>query len=80
MTDDASSHTPENPDAIADAESRAADEAAADRDDVPGRDGGPVDEDDMQAAEGLTTSAEVEDDYGEILEKAAHTEGEGRIP
>lgn len=70
----------DNPDARADAESRAADDAAAVRDDVPGRDGGPIDEDDMRAAEGLTPRPEVEDDYGEIIAKAAHTDGEGRIP
>jgi len=58
--------------------------AAADHDavggDVPGRDGGPQDAQDMQAADGLSAPQSVTDEYGDMLEKGAHQRGEGRVP
>lgn len=58
--------------------------AAADADAVTGspagRDGGPIDEDDMRAAEGLTASPETASAYGEALERGAAQQGEGRTP
>lgn len=49
------------------------------RGDVPGRDGGPVDEDDMRAAEGLQAPPETERAYQEMLEKGRDQRGEGRV-
>ncbi|MGN6130052.1 MAG: hypothetical protein ACTHOK_06900 [Nocardioidaceae bacterium] len=57
---------------------REAARAAEDLDEqVTGADGGPVDEDDMAAAEGLTTDASVDRAYEEALERGARQKGEG---
>jgi len=62
-------------DARAEAEqSAAADEAAT------GRDPGRIDEDDMRAAEGLTVSDDVRENYQEATERGANAKGEGRVP
>jgi hypothetical protein len=45
-----------------------------------GRDGGPVDEQDMAAADGLTADPQVARDYGDMLERGAAQRGEGRVP
>ena len=45
-----------------------------------GRDGGPVDERDMAAADGLTADPQVARDYGDMLERGAAQRGEGRVP
>jgi hypothetical protein len=55
-------------------------ESEAFSDQVPGRDGGPVDPEDMRAAEGLEPSEEVSANYAEMLKRGAATEGEGRVP
>lgn len=47
---------------------------------VPGREGGPQDRDDMQAAEGLTAPPETERAYAEMLERGKNQKGEGRVP
>ncbi len=47
---------------------------------VPGRDGGPQDQQDMQAAEGLSASRRNEQAYDEMLERGAEQKGEGRVP
>lgn len=44
-----------------------------------GRDGGPIDEDDMKAAEGLSVSPETAEHYDEMLERGRNQRGEGRI-
>ncbi|HET7530292.1 MAG TPA: hypothetical protein VFJ98_04965 [Mycobacteriales bacterium] len=58
--------------------------AAADHDavtgDLAGRDGGPQDEQDMRAADGLSAPQSVSDEYGDLLEKGAKQRGEGRVP
>ena len=68
---------PEDPTAVDEA-------AAADHDavvgDVAGRDGGPHDDRDMRAADGLSTPQSVGDEYADMLEKGAKQRGEGRIP
>lgn len=48
--------------------------------DVAKADAGPIDEDAMQAADGLTASKETEEHYTEMVERGANTEGEGRVP
>jgi hypothetical protein len=62
----------------------AVDEAAqADREalaEAAGRDGGPQDEKDMQAADGLTADASVSEEYADMLERGAQQHGEGRVP
>lgn len=56
-------------------------QTAADRDEsATGPDAGPVDEEAMQRAEGLTASPEVAEHYQEMAEKGANAEGEGRVP
>jgi len=50
---------------------RVADEAVA------GKDGGPYDPDDADAAEGLTATKEQAAHYEEMIEKGAHQKGEG---
>jgi hypothetical protein len=55
------------------------DHAAVARD-VPGRDGGPEDQAAMRAAEGLSTSPSVDEEYGDMLERGAQQRGEGRVP
>jgi hypothetical protein len=45
-----------------------------------GRDGGPHDPDAEAAAEGLTASPSVADEYGDMLERGAEQQGEGRLP
>lgn len=47
---------------------------------IPGRDGGPQDADDMRAAEGLSASEDVKESYGDMLERGADQKGEGRVP
>ena len=56
------------------------DEELALSDTVPGRDGGPIDEDDMAAADGLEASPETAENYEELIEKGAQSKGEGRVP
>ncbi len=60
------------------------DEAAqADRDAVSdgvGRDGGPHDAEAEAAADGLTASDDVAEEYGDMLERGAQQRGEGRVP
>jgi hypothetical protein len=61
-----------NPDAFAEAEEgRRRDDA------VTGASPGPVDEADMQAADGLTVTAEEAAAYRESVERGAHQKGEG---
>ncbi|ONH27502.1 hypothetical protein [Pseudofrankia asymbiotica] len=61
-----------NPDALAEAEEgRRSDES------VTGADGGPIDEDAMRAADGLTTTPEEDAAYREHIERGAHQRGEG---
>jgi len=61
-----------NPDAFAEAEEgRRRDESVA------GADGGPIDEADMRAADGLTTTPEQDAAYREHIERGAHQQGEG---
>lgn len=61
----------------------AVDEAAdADRDAMltqQGRDGGPIDENDMRAADGLAASPQTAESYDEMLERGRNQRGEGRI-
>src|SRR5438270_292997 len=45
-----------------------------------GRDGGPQDEQDMAAADGLTADPQAASDYGDMLERGAQQRGEGRVP
>lgn len=65
-------------DTTVDEATKAADSAALNGD-VPGRDGGPVDPDDMRAAEGLQASPETAAAYEDLLERGKNQEGEGRI-
>lgn len=67
------------------ADARAVEEAATVDDEavsgaVPGRDGGPADEEAMAAAEGLEASESVQKAYGDMLERGAEQKGEGRVP
>lgn len=39
-----------------------------------------IDDEAMQAAEGLTVSDEVKENYQEATERGANQQGEGRIP
>jgi hypothetical protein len=66
-----------DPDAIDEA-SRHVDEDAL-SDPVPGRDGGPIDESDMEAADGLSVSDDVAENYEDMTERGAKTAGEGRV-
>ena len=45
-----------------------------------GEQGGPVDEEDMQAAEGLAAPPETAKNYEDMLERGASQQGEGRVP
>jgi hypothetical protein len=62
----------------------AVDEAAAsDHEAASGevdRTGGPVDDDAMARADGLTTPEGVAEEYDDMLERGARQEGEGRVP
>ena len=60
-------------------EATAADHASV-AGDVKGRDGGPQDDADMKAAEGLEAPKKTEQAYDEMLERGAHQKGEGRTP
>lgn len=60
-----------------DADRKAAHDAETLDEQVKGADGGPVDEDDMAAAEGLTTPPGVEKAYEESIERGASQQGEG---
>lgn len=62
-----------------DARAEAEQSAQADES-VTGRDAGQIDEDAMRAAEGLTVSEDVKQNYQEATERGANLEGEGRIP
>ena len=62
-----------------DARAEAEQSAQADES-VTGRDAGPIDDEAMQAAEGLTVSEDVKQNYQEATERGANLEGEGRIP
>jgi hypothetical protein len=68
----------DNNDDVRDAER--VDHDAAEGGAVPGRDGGPIDEKDMEAADGLEASPETAKNYEEMLERGAAQEGEGRVP
>lgn len=66
-------------------DTRAVEEAAQVDDDAlegvpPGRDGGPVDEADMAAADGLRPSPDTAAAYQEALRQGARQRGEGRTP
>lgn len=56
------------------------DHEAAEGGQVPGRDGGPENADDMAAADGLTASSETAKNCEESLERGASQQGEGRVP
>lgn len=56
------------------------DSAALEEAETAGIDGGPIDESDMAAAEGLAASGEVSQTYRDMIERGAATEGEGRVP
>lgn len=62
-----------------DARAEAEQSAAADES-VSGRDAGPIDEDAIQAAEGLSVDPEVRENYQEQMDRSVNLEGEGRIP
>lgn len=47
---------------------------------VPGRDGGPQDEEAMQAAEGLQPDETTSETYADMLRRGAEQKGEGRLP
>jgi hypothetical protein len=47
---------------------------------VTGADSGPVDEQDMAAADGLQVSEVQAQHYQEMLERGAHQQGEGATP
>ncbi|HVF03528.1 MAG TPA: hypothetical protein VNA20_01690 [Frankiaceae bacterium] len=57
-----------------------ADQAAAADESVTGADPGPIDEEAMAAADGLTVDPDVRENYQEQMERSANLEGEGRIP
>ena len=62
-------------------DARAEAERAATADEaVTGRDPGRIDEDAIQAAEGLTVDPEVRENYQEQMERSTDLPGEGRIP
>ncbi|HVU72225.1 MAG TPA: hypothetical protein VHE83_04635 [Mycobacteriales bacterium] len=60
-----------------DADRQAAHDAEKLDEQVKGADGGPIDEQDMKAADGLTTPPGVDKAYQEALERGAHQKGEG---
>jgi hypothetical protein len=62
-----------------DARAEAEESAGADES-VQGRDAGPIDEEAMAAADGLTTPPGVKEHYQEMTEIGANLEGEGQIP
>ena len=68
--------TPQDPAGVEEAET--IDQGAVDGK-VPGRDGGPVDEADMRAAEGLQAPEHTKRAYDEMLERGKNQRGEGRI-
>lgn len=47
---------------------------------VTGADPGPIDEDAIEAADGLTVSDDVRESYQDQMERSTDLEGEGRIP
>ncbi|HEV2888928.1 MAG TPA: hypothetical protein VGX28_00985 [Frankiaceae bacterium] len=47
---------------------------------VQGRDPGPIDEEAMQAAEGLTAPPEVGEHHREMDQIGANVQGEGQVP
>lgn len=57
-----------------------AEQAAAADEAVAGRDPGEIDEDALRAADGLTISEDVKQNYQEATERGANAQGEGRIP
>jgi hypothetical protein len=61
-------------------EAEKVDHDAAEGGAIPGRDGGPIDEGDMAAADGLQASPEAAKNYEEALERGANQQGEGRVP
>lgn len=62
-------------------DARAEAQAAATQDEaVKGRDAGPVDEDAIKAADGLTTRPGVKEHYQEMTDIGANAKGEGRLP
>jgi hypothetical protein len=64
-----------------DQDARAEAEQSAEADESVGiRDAGPIDEDAMRAADGLTVSEDVKENYREATERGANAQGEGRIP
>jgi hypothetical protein len=62
-----------------DARAEAESSAAADEQ-VGIGDPGPIDDDDMRAADGLTAPPEVAESYRQATERGANAQGEGRIP
>jgi hypothetical protein len=62
-------------------DARAEAERAATADEaVTGRDAGPVDEDAIRRADGLTVDPDMAESYQEATERGANAQGEGRIP
>jgi hypothetical protein len=57
-----------------------ADLSATQDESVKGRDAGPIDEDAMKAADGLTTPPGVKEHYKEMTEIGANVPGEGQVP
>ncbi|HET7311773.1 MAG TPA: hypothetical protein VFJ17_10665 [Mycobacteriales bacterium] len=70
----------ERPDDASPVDEAAAVDHGAVAGDVPGRDGGPQDPDDMRAADGLSAPQSVSDEYSDMLDKGAKQRGEGRVP
>ena len=62
-------------------EARAEAAQASDADEaVTAADPGPIDDDAMQAAEGLSVDPDVRESYQDQMARSANLEGEGRIP
>ena len=62
-------------------DARAEADLAAERDEqVTAADAGPVDDEGLRAAEGLTTPPGTAEHYREMTERGAHQQGEGKLP
>jgi general stress protein YciG len=62
------------------AEAAADDREAVDEIEVPGREGGPHDEEAMRAADGLEPDETTRETYDDMLRRGAEQKGEGRLP
>ncbi len=69
---------PRDPQGVAEAAED--DRAAVENAEVPGREGGPQDEEAMRAADGLAPDETTRDTYDDMLRRGAEQEGEGRLP